>query len=122
LHGQRRWWWRGRHGRVGPATRPCKTSIRSSSASGNLDARDGATYRADSVIKYRAIPYDFGLVVDRPNKRYAAYGSWNGQPEVTIGTNLAYRDSARPATKFDHWAVQAVSAKTTVCGFITRAN
>jgi hypothetical protein len=91
-------------------------------ASGALDARNGATYAADTVIKYQAIQYDFRVVVDLPNKNYAVYVSWNGQPEVTIGTNFAYRDSARPATKFDHWAVQAVSAKTTVCNFITRAN
>jgi hypothetical protein len=91
-------------------------------ASGALDARNGATYSADSVIKYQAMQYDFRLVVDLPNKKYAAYVSWNGQPEITIGTNLAYRDSAAVPTKFDHWAVQAVSAKTTVCNFITRAN
>jgi hypothetical protein len=91
-------------------------------ASGNLDARNGATYASDTVIKYQAIQYDFRVVVDVPNKKYSAYVSWSGQPEVTIGTNFAYRESARPATKFDHWAVQAVSARTTVCGFITRAN
>jgi hypothetical protein len=91
-------------------------------ASGALDARNGTTYAADSVIKYQAIQYDFRLVVDLPNKRYSAYVSSNGQPEITIGTNFAYRDSAAVPTKFDHWAVQAVSAKTTVCGFITRAN
>jgi hypothetical protein len=91
-------------------------------ASGTLDARNGAAYAADTVIKYQAIQYDFRVVVDLPNKKYAAYVSWNGQPEVTIGTNFAYRESARPATKFDHWAVLSVSAKTTVCGFITRPN
>jgi hypothetical protein len=89
---------------------------------GTLDARNGAAYAADTVIKYEAIPYDFRLVVDVPAKKYSAYVSWKGQPEVTIGTNFAYRDSARPATKFDHWAVQSVAAKTTVCGFIVRAN
>jgi hypothetical protein len=91
-------------------------------ASGTLDARNGATYSSDTVIKYQAIPYDFRLVVDVPNKKYAAYVSWQGQPEVTIGTNLAFRDSARVPTKFDHWAVQSVAQKTTVCGFITRGN
>ena len=91
-------------------------------ASGALDARNGTAYMADTVIKYQAIPYDFRLVVDLPNKKYSAYVSWNGQPEVTIGTNFAYRETAAVPTKFDHWAVQAVSAKTTVCGFITRAN
>jgi hypothetical protein len=92
------------------------------SAGGMLDARNGAVYVSDTPIPYKAIPYDFRLVVDVPNKKYSAYVSWEGKPEVTIGTNLAYRDSARPATKFDHWAVQAVSAKTTVCGFIVRPN
>lgn len=91
-------------------------------ASGAIDARDGATYRADSVIKYEVAQYDFRLVVDVPNKKYAAYVSSKGGPETTIGTNLAYRDSARPATKFDHWAVQANTAKTTVCDFLVRAN
>jgi hypothetical protein len=91
-------------------------------ASGTLDARNGAIYSSETVIKYQAIPYDFRLVVDVPNKKYAAYVSWQGQPEVTIGTNLAYRDSAKVPTKFDHWAVQSVAQKTTVCGFITRAN
>jgi hypothetical protein len=92
------------------------------SMGGMLDARNGAVYASDTPIPYKAIPYDFRLVVDVPNKKYSAYVSWSGQPEVTIGTNLAYRDSARPATKFDHWAVQAVAAKTTVCGFIVRPN
>jgi hypothetical protein len=93
------------------------------SMGGMIDARDGAAYKALTSIPYKAnSSYDFRLVVNLPAKNYSAYVSWPGQPEITIGTNLAYRDSARPATKFDHWAVQAVSAKTTVCGFIVRAN
>jgi hypothetical protein len=92
------------------------------SAAGMIDARNGAVYASDTPIPYKVMPYDFRLVVDVPAKKYAAYVSWSGQPEITIGTNLAYRDSARPATKFDHWAVQSVAAKTTVCGFIVRTN
>jgi hypothetical protein len=91
-------------------------------ASGALDARNGTVYAAETVIKYEAIPYDFRLVVDVPNKKYSAYVSWKGQPEVTIGTNFAYRETAAVPTKFDHWAVQSVAAKTTVCDFIVRAN
>jgi hypothetical protein len=93
------------------------------SAGGMIDARNGAAYTADTPIPYKPnSSFDFRLVVDVPAKKYSAYVSPQGQPEITIGTNLAYRDSARPATKFDHWAVQAVAAKTTVCGFIVRAN
>ena len=93
------------------------------SMGGMIDARNGAVYSADTPIPYKPNEsFDFRLVVDVPAKKYSAYVSPKGQPEITIGTNLAYRDSARPATKFDHWAVQAVSAQTTVCGFIVRAN
>jgi hypothetical protein len=91
-------------------------------ANGMLDARNGAAYASDTPIPYKAIAYDFRLVVDVPNKKYSAYVSSEGKPEITIGTNFAYRDSARPATKFDHWAVEANGAKTTVCNFIVRAN
>jgi hypothetical protein len=92
-------------------------------ASGALDARNGATYSAATVIMYQAIQYDFRLVVDVPAKKYAAYVSWKGQPEVTIGTNLAFRDSAAVPTKFDHWGVESVAPNNTkVCGFLARAN
>ena len=96
--------------------------VRFADKSGAIDVRNGATYTADNVVKYQAIQYDFRLVVDVPAKKYAAYVSWKGQPEVTLGTNLAYRDTAPMPTKFDHWGVHAVSSKTTVCGFIARAN
>src|SRR5205085_7795807 len=50
-------------------------------ASGMLDARNGAVYAADTPIPYKAIPYDFRLVVDVPAKKHSAYVSWSGQPE-----------------------------------------
>jgi hypothetical protein len=89
---------------------------------GTLDARNGTAYQANSVIMYKAIQYDFRLVVDVPNKTYSAYVSWAGQPEITIGTNFKYRETAKVPTKFDHWAVQSVASKTTACNFIVRAN
>jgi hypothetical protein len=92
-------------------------------ASGALDVRNGATYTADTAIKYQAIQYDFRVVVDVPAKRWAAYVSWQGQPEVTLGTNLAFRESAKVPTKFDHWGVESVAPNNTkVCGFLARAN
>jgi hypothetical protein len=87
-----------------------------------IDARNGAAYASDTPIPYKIAAYDFRIVVDVPNKNYSAYVSSEGQPEITIGTKMAYRDSARPATKFDHWAVEANTAKTTVCNFLVRPN
>jgi hypothetical protein len=93
------------------------------SQGGMIDARDGAAYKALTPIPYKLnSSYDFRLVVNVPAKNYSAYVTPPGGSEITIGTDLAYRDSARPATKFDHWAVQAVSAKMTVCGFLVRPN
>jgi hypothetical protein len=92
-------------------------------AAGQLDVRNGTMYTADTVIKYQAIQYDFRLVVDVPAKKWAAYVSWQGQPEVTLGTNLAFRESAKVPTKFDHYGVESVAPNNTkVCGFLARAN
>ena len=90
---------------------------------GQLDVRNGTAYSADMVIMYQPIQYDFRLVVDVPAKKYAAYVSWKGQPEVTLGTNLAFRDNTAVPTKFDHWGVEAVASdRTKVCGFLVKGN
>ncbi len=92
-------------------------------AGGQLDVRNGTAYSADMVIRYEPIQYDFRLVVDVPAKKYAAYVSFKGQPEVTLGTNLAYRDNTAIPTMFDHWGVEAVASdRTRVCGFLVKAN
>ena len=90
---------------------------------GQLDVRNGTAYSADRVIMYQPIKYDFRLVVDVPGKKYAAYVSWMGQPEVTLGTNLAFRDNTAVPTKFDYWGVEAVASdRTSVCGFLVKGN
>ena len=90
---------------------------------GQLDVRNGTAYTADMVIRYEPIQYNFRLVVDVPAKKYAAYVSWEGQPEVTLGTNLAFRDNTDVPTMFDHWGVEAVASdRTMVCGFLVKAH
>ena len=90
---------------------------------GQLDVRNGAAYTAEKVIMYQPIQYDFRLVVDVPAHKYAAYVSWKDQPEITLGTNLAFRDNTAVPTKFDHWGVEAVASDMTrVCGFLVRAH
>jgi hypothetical protein len=90
---------------------------------GQLDVRNGTAYSADKVIMYQPIQYDFRLVVDVPAKKYAAYVSWKDQPEITLGTNLAFRDNTAVPTKFDHWGVEAVASdRTRVCGFLVKGN
>jgi hypothetical protein len=89
--------------------------------SGMLDARNGTTYSSLTPIKYEAIEYQFRLVVDIPGKKYAAYVSWKGMPEVTIGTDLAFRDTAGVVNKMDYWGVESIAPNNTkVCGFLVQ--
>jgi hypothetical protein len=89
--------------------------------SGNLDVRNGAAYSSLVPIKYTVTDYHFRLVIDVPGKKYNAYVSYGGMPEVTLGTDLAFRDSAPTPTQFSHWGVEAVAGSMTkVCGFLVQ--
>jgi len=87
---------------------------------GNLDARNGAAYSGPTPpLKYMATTYSFRLVVNVPAKTYSAHVSWGGNPEVTIGTNLAFRDSAGVVNKLDYFGVESIAPNNTkVCGFL----
>jgi hypothetical protein len=86
---------------------------------GNLDARNGTAYTSLTPIKYQNTEYNFRLVVDVPAHSYAAYVSWGGMPEITIGTNLAFRDSAPTPAQLSYWGVEAIGGHSTkVCGFL----
>jgi hypothetical protein len=89
--------------------------------SGNLDARNGAGYSSTVPIPYKVTDYHFRLVVDVPARSYAAYVSFDGMPEITIGTNLAFRDSAATPTQLNYWGVEAIAPHMTrVCGFLVQ--
>jgi hypothetical protein len=88
--------------------------------SGMLDARNGTAYTSLTPITYKETDYHFRLVVDVPAKTYAAYVTFDGMPEITIGTNLAFRDSAPTPAQLNYWGVEAIAGHTTkVCGFLT---
>jgi hypothetical protein len=86
---------------------------------GMLDVRNGAAYMSMTPIQYKVTDYHFRLVVNVAAQNYAAYVSFEGMPEVTLGTNLAFRDSAGMPKQFSHWGVEAVAGSNTrVCGFL----
>ena len=86
---------------------------------GNIDARNGTAYTALTPIKYMVTDYHFRLVVNVATRTYAAYVSWGGMPEVTIGTDLAFRDSSGMPTQLNYWGVEAIAPHMTkVCGFL----
>ena len=87
--------------------------------SGNLDVRNGTAYASLVPIKYTVTDYHFRLVIDVPGKKYAAYVTYGGMPEVTLGTDLAYRDSSDVPAQFSHWGVEAVAGSNMrICGFL----
>ena len=89
--------------------------------SGNLDARNGTGYTSLTPIPYKVTDYHFRLVVNVPARTYSAYVSFEGMAEITIGTDLAFRDSAGTPTQLSHWGVEAVAPDVTkVCGFLVQ--
>jgi hypothetical protein len=87
--------------------------------SGNIDARNGAGYTSLTPLPYKVTDYHFRLVVNVPARTYSAYVSFDGMPEVTIGTDLAFRTSAGMPTQLNHWGVEAIQPHMTrVCGFL----
>ena len=89
--------------------------------SGNLDARNGAGYTSLTPIRYMVTDYHFRLVINVPARTYSAYVSYGGMPEITIGTDLAFRDSAGTPAKLNYWGVEAINPHVTrVCNFLVQ--
>ena len=111
-----------RHRAVGRRRSTCTTTTRPSSASAPAATSTSATataYASLVPIKYTMTDYHFRLVVDVPGKKYAAYVTYGGMPEVTLGTDLAFRDSSDVPTQFSHWGVEAVAGSNMrMCGFL----
>jgi hypothetical protein len=89
--------------------------------SGNLDARNGTGYTSLSPIPYMDTDYHFRLVINVPMRTYAAYVTPEGKPEITIGTDLAFRDTAATPAQLSYWGVEAIAGHATkVCGFLVQ--
>ncbi len=88
---------------------------------GNIDARNDTGYTSLTPLPYKVIDYHFRLVVNVPTQTYAAYVTFEGKPEVTIGTGLKFRDSAGMVTQLNYWGVEAIAAhQMKVCGFLVQ--
>jgi hypothetical protein len=88
---------------------------------GNLDARNGTGYSSITPIPYKVTEYHFRLVINVPERKYAAYVSFEGKPEITIGTDLAFRDTAATPAQLNYWGVEAIAPhQTKVCGFLVQ--
>ena len=90
--------------------------VRFDDVSGNIDARDGATYTAARPIPYQAnAKYRVRFVVDVAARRYSAYVTPPGGNEITIGTNLAFRTEQQAVTSLDTRTVAAGIGSLQAC-------
>jgi len=86
--------------------------------SGNIDARNGSSYKANSTIPYHAgLQYHFRLVINIPTHRYSIFVTPPKSMELTVGTNFAFRTQQAGVTSLDHWGVESSSGSDTVCSF-----
>jgi hypothetical protein len=86
---------------------------------GNLDVRNDTAYTTLTPIKYTVTDYHFRLVIDVPARKYSAYVSYEGKPEVLMGTNLGFRDSAPVSAELNYWGVEAIANHMMkVCNFL----
>jgi Abnormal spindle-like microcephaly-assoc'd, ASPM-SPD-2-Hydin len=88
---------------------------------GYLDARNGSTYSAASVIPYAArVTYHFILDVNVATHTYNAY-VMIGSVQTTIGTNLAFRNQLAAVSSLNDVAAMTTTGSSTFCN-ITLSN
>ncbi len=89
--------------------------------SGNIDARNGGSYQAASVIPYMAGRiYHFRLFIDVPSHTYSIFVTPPGQSELTVGNSFAFRTEQNGVFQLEHWGVETATPTTTVHAFSTQ--
>jgi hypothetical protein len=90
--------------------------------SGNIDARNGGAYSAESTIPYSAnVIYHFRLVVNVPAHTYSIFVRPAGGSEQTVGTDFAFRTEQNTVTSLNNWGVfvnTSATGSSRVCNFI----
>jgi unsaturated chondroitin disaccharide hydrolase len=95
----------------------CAAGIRFNS-SGQIDARDGDSYRADTTLRYTAgATYQVRLSIDVSAHRYDLYITPPGSPEVHLASSYAFRTEQSGTTYLDNWALIDSIGALQVCGF-----
>jgi hypothetical protein len=83
---------------------------------GMIDARNGSNYNAASQIPYASgKTYTFRLVVDIPNHRYTIYVTPQGEQEITVGTDYAFRTEQGSVTTLSNIAMYGQVGNHTTC-------
>lgn len=83
---------------------------------GTIDARSGGGYAAASMIPYTAgLPYHFRLVVNIPARTYKAYVRQGANPELLVGTGLAFRTEQSAVASLSNLGLLASTGSEQLC-------
>ena len=93
------------------------------SEAGQLNARNGDIYTADTVVPYSAgTSYHFRIVGDIPAHTYSVYVTEGAGAEIQLANNYAFRSSQAAVSSLDTLAVTAVTGSHTVSNFTISAS
>ena len=93
------------------------------SEAGQLNARNGAVYTADTVVPYSAgTSYHFRIVGDIPAHTYSVYVTEGAGAEIQLANNYAFRSSQAAVSSLNNLAVVAVTGSHTVSNFTISAS
>ena len=86
---------------------------------GQIDARNGSAFAAASNINYAAgVKYHFRAIVNVPGNTYSIYVTPNGEPEINIGTNFAFRTEQKGIKSLDHWDAISQVGLVQLCNLV----
>lgn len=92
-------------------------------SAGNIDARNGGTYTADTTVPYTVgTRYHFRLVINLPTHTYDIHVTPEGSPEKVIGTSYRFRTEQDTVGRLDTWAQYASAGSHHVCNFTVNAS
>jgi len=83
-----------------------------------IQARNGGTYTAASVIPYTGgVAYHFREVINVPVHTYSIFVAAPGGAEQTVGSNFAFRTEQNTVTQLNNWGTFALTGSVKVCNF-----
>jgi len=81
------------------------------SPAGVIDVRNGGAYDADATVDYSAgTEYSIRMVINVVSHTYSVYVTPEGQSEITLATDYAFRTDQASVTSLDTWTVNATNA------------
>ncbi len=86
---------------------------------GVIEALNSTTYQAATLVNYVAGQvFHFRTVVNIPAHTYSVFVTPNGQPEVLLARDFAFRSNQTTTTALGFWNSNSVSGSSSICNFV----